>query len=60
MPEIDVECQNEDCAIDFDVGLEWEDCDEGSEHICTCPACGTRTIFEVGYSGPIAISERAV
>lgn len=60
MPTIDVECQNEECTNFIACCLEWEDCGEGSTHVCTCDECGEKTQFEIEYGGPQAGNEKAV
>jgi hypothetical protein len=61
MPVITVECQNdEECTNYIDVDLEWEDCGEGSTHVCTCNKCGTKTQFDIEYGGPQSGNEKAI
>ena len=50
MQSFDIECQNDDCKVDFETQLESEDCGDGSGHTAKCPACGSKTYFEVSYT----------
>lgn len=59
MPTIYVECQNEECVKYNEIELEWEDCGEGSKHVCECE-CGTKTQFSIAYPDPIADDEQAI
>ena len=60
MAVIGVECQNEECVNYTLYKLEWEDCVEGSTHICTCDKCGMKTQFDIEYSYPLSGNESLV
>ena len=60
MPTIEVECQNEECGNHIEFKVEWEDCEEGSTHVCICNKCGEKTQFDIEYSGPMAGNERVL
>ena len=49
MERFNIECQNDDCNVDFEYECEPEDAGDGSEHTAECPNCGKKTYFEVAY-----------
>jgi len=47
--EIEIECQNYRCNESFTEFIEGEGCGQGTEHIVSCPNCGSKTKFTIEY-----------
>lgn len=47
MERFDIDCQQDDCGVRFEAQVPVENCEKEAGHAATCPACGTKTYFEV-------------